>query len=335
VAAGGPYSGAEGSAVSISGTIANPDGDAITKTWTYTADADVDAGASCSFGNAGVKSTTVSCTDDGTFTLKLKADDGINAPVTDTATLTLSNVAPSVAITSPTPGQDVVAGQHVDVVRDISDPGSNDSRTCAADWGDGAQSTCGAGHTYSTPGDYTIAIAVTDDDGGVGNDAVAITVLPPPPTETLKFTAHEDTWVDANRPNTNLGNGKKVQVRVDERRAFLKFQVTGLVGREVLSAKLRLWVANASNDSGTAYVVDHSLWDHGSLTWSNQPALGVQLSTVGPASSGTRVEFDVSAEIDSGGTYSFGISDGSSDIVKYWSSDSAKDPELVVVVRNP
>ena len=36
--------------------------------------------------------------DDGTFTLTLAADDGINPPVTDTATLTLGNVAPVVAI---------------------------------------------------------------------------------------------------------------------------------------------------------------------------------------------------------------------------------------------
>src|SRR4029453_11419061 len=72
VDAGGPYTGGdEGANVNISGT-ATDNEDALTTQWTYSV-VSADAGATCSFGNAALLSTTVNCTDDGTFKLTLTA----------------------------------------------------------------------------------------------------------------------------------------------------------------------------------------------------------------------------------------------------------------------
>ncbi|KOX04340.1 hypothetical protein ADK66_26895, partial [Micromonospora sp. NRRL B-16802] len=69
---------------------ARDDGGAPSTRWSYTAGSDVDAGATCAFEDAGTPVTTISCTDDGTFTVTLTADDGVNGAVSDSATVTLS-----------------------------------------------------------------------------------------------------------------------------------------------------------------------------------------------------------------------------------------------------
>ena len=75
VVRGPDVSGSEGSPISLDGTVTDPDGTAFTVKWTYTAGAGVDAGATCSFANDTAVDTTITCTDDGTFTAKPEATD--------------------------------------------------------------------------------------------------------------------------------------------------------------------------------------------------------------------------------------------------------------------
>ena len=65
VDAGPDVSGAEGAAISLDGTVSDPDGNTFTVKWTYTAGAGVDAGATCSFADDTAVDTTITCTDDG------------------------------------------------------------------------------------------------------------------------------------------------------------------------------------------------------------------------------------------------------------------------------
>ena len=103
--AGGPYSGNEGSAISLSGaTASDPDGDTLTYAWTYAAGAGVDTGATCSFSDAAALNPTITCTDDGTFVATLTVDDGVNDPVSDSADVVVANVNPVVDITAPLEG---------------------------------------------------------------------------------------------------------------------------------------------------------------------------------------------------------------------------------------
>lgn len=183
--ANGPYTGDEGAPVAISGTAADTDGDALTTTWSAAAGAGVDAGATCAFADASALSTTVTCDDDGPWTLTLTADDGA-ATGSDTASLTLANVVPVVAITSPGDGSSTAAGTPVNVTANLSDAGANDTHTCEVDFGDGTvvtgtvgSGTCDASHAYAAFGMYTITVTVTDDDNGVGSDTIGISVVAP------------------------------------------------------------------------------------------------------------------------------------------------------------
>lgn len=171
VDAGEDASGTEGSPVTLAGSVTDPDGDALTVAWTATALADVDAGATCAFADATDPVTNVTCTDDGTWTLTLSADDGSGA-VTDTTTLRVGNADPVVGAVS-VPADPTPVGEPVSASTSRTDEGSNDTHTCEVDWGDGtagagtvASGSCWAEHAYTVAGVDLITVTVTDDDGG-------------------------------------------------------------------------------------------------------------------------------------------------------------------------
>jgi PKD domain len=189
-------SGNEGAAIPITGTATDPDGDPLTTNWTVTPGGGVDPGAICTIAAPASLSTTVSCTDDGSYTLTLTASDGINPPVSATGTLTVANVPAAVSISSPTNGQLFQLGDTVNVTAPFSDPGTNDTHTCSIDWGDttvtagvvtevAGAGTCTGSHAYSSNGPKTITVFVTDDDGGTGLASVTIDINAPPNCSTV------------------------------------------------------------------------------------------------------------------------------------------------------
>jgi len=185
VNAGPDVAGDEGSPVQLHGS-ASDEESTPTIRWTYDARDDVDEGTTCTFGNPNAANTTITCTDDGTFTVTLTASDGVNPPVSDNATLRLANVAPTVALTGAGNWQPVQAGTAVPLTAAITDPGTNDTHTCSIRWDDGTTTTgpavnrtCGSGHTFASPGMFTVNATVADDDGGVGQSEVMVIVYDP------------------------------------------------------------------------------------------------------------------------------------------------------------
>jgi hypothetical protein len=179
VDAGGPYTGNEGTDVSIAGTANDPDLDPLTYAWTYAIDS-ADTGTTCAFADATSLTTTVSCTDDGSFTLTLTATGDPAGPVADTATLTLDNVAPASTSGSESFSYDHVSGKAT-ASFDFTDAGTNDTHTSSFTWSAGTPAapdvteTGGAGTASDTatlaPGCYTVSVTgtVTDDNGSVSD----------------------------------------------------------------------------------------------------------------------------------------------------------------------
>ena len=182
----GPYAGQEGHAVPIAGLVTDPDGPNLTTQWTATPVSGVDAGATCAFADDSAVSTTVTCTDDGVWNLRLTADDGLNPPVAATTQLTLTNVAPGVTISSPADGTLVVRGAPVTVTAPFTDIATNDTHTCTVDFDDGSapatgtvnqgagSGSCAATHTYTGVGAHLVVVKVTDDDGGSATAVVKL-----------------------------------------------------------------------------------------------------------------------------------------------------------------
>lgn len=182
VDAGEDMSATEGSVVALTGTVSDPDGHALTVAWTATAEADVDAGAVCAFADPTDPVTSVTCTDDGTWTLTLSADDGRGA-VTDTTTLTVGNADPVVGSVN-VPADPTPVGAPISVSAPSTDAGANDTHTCKVDWGDGnavagtfTAGSCSAEHTYTVAGVHLITVIVTDDDGGTDRETSSYVVV--------------------------------------------------------------------------------------------------------------------------------------------------------------
>jgi hypothetical protein len=183
---GGPYAGQEGTSVSIAGLVTDPDGPSLTTTWTITPASGVDPGASCVFGDVNALATTVTCTDDGVWTLRLSANDSLHPDVVATTTLTLTNVAPQVSISSPANGSLVLRGVSVPVTAPFTDVATNDTHTCTVDFDDGSPvvtgtvaqgagfGTCSAAHTYTGVGAHQVLVTVRDDDGGAATAVVTV-----------------------------------------------------------------------------------------------------------------------------------------------------------------
>ena len=172
VDAGSDAVGTEGSAVGLLGTSSDIDGGTPRIAWSVVPGADVDSGASCTFSAPTALATTITCTDDGTYTATLTASDGALPDVFDSATVTLTNASPVVSISSPADLTIVSVGAAVALIAPVSDPGSNDRLVCTIDWGDGTVGAgvielgaCRGGHQYAAIGARKLTVTVVDDDG--------------------------------------------------------------------------------------------------------------------------------------------------------------------------
>jgi hypothetical protein len=273
VDAGPDKAGAEGSTITLDATVG--DTEPVTTTWKATAGAGVDAGASCTFGDPGAVDTTVRCTDDGTWTLELTGDDGVNPVVKDTAVLTVTNAAPGVTITAPAAGSTTPTGTAVSLSATTTDAGSNDTRTCSIAWGDGTSGagtmtggTCTGSHTYAAAGTPTITVTVTDDDGGSTTATRSITVTattPPPPAEELKVTG--GGWLDEGRDKARFGfvarsSGTGYRGKITVRVHGDKFKGTTVTALSV-SGKTATWSGTGKWNGKNGYSFTAEATDHG------------------------------------------------------------------------
>ena len=175
--AGPDVSGEEGSAIALAGSGGGVDpGESLTYSWAAVAGSDVDAGGACSFAPTDAAATSITCTDEGTYTATLSVDDGTYTTTSD-AIVTVGNADPMVAAAFASGA--VSCGGSASLTVDFTDAGANDTHSATIDWGDGSAAqpvapiTSGAvvTHDYALAGMYNATVTVTDDDLGVGSDA--------------------------------------------------------------------------------------------------------------------------------------------------------------------
>lgn len=169
--AGGDYSVAEGETVPLAGAGEDPEGGLLTYAW----DLDNDG----SFETPGQNSdfSAVGLDGPGSQVVVLQVCDEQPACGTDSATVEITNVAPTVVMPSVAP-QPSDEGSSVTANAAFSDPGADDSPfTCTVDYGDSSGDLAGTvsgdvctgpAHTYADDGLYTVTVRVTDKDNAIG-----------------------------------------------------------------------------------------------------------------------------------------------------------------------
>lgn len=175
VSAGGPYSGVEDQPVPITGTATDPDDPRLTVTWS------VPEGTPCAFGDPAALSTTVTCTEHGTFDLTLSASDGKHPPVIATTTVNVVNQVPKVSAGGPYTGQDNIPVPITGTAVDPDSPGLTTRWEITRVTGE-PDTVCAIGNpaqlstvvTCTGGGIFTLTLTVDD---GVNGPVVARTTL--------------------------------------------------------------------------------------------------------------------------------------------------------------
>ena len=173
--AGGPYELDEGSTVVLDNGSFDRNGDQLTFNWAL----DPGLTGKAALSDPTAAEPTLTAADNGSGSALLNASDGRGSD-SDTASITIRNVPPSVA---GGPDRALVEGGTLSLSLPITEPGS-DALTGTVDWGQGAgpePAAIAAGnltgsHVYAENGTFNVTVRVADDDGGVGTDSLQVTV---------------------------------------------------------------------------------------------------------------------------------------------------------------
>ncbi|MEP6893121.1 MAG: ExeM/NucH family extracellular endonuclease [Gaiellaceae bacterium] len=211
--AGGPYTVAEGGSVTLSASGSDADGDGLSYAW------DLDNNGTYETPGQSVTFSAANLDGPSTRTVKVSVSDGDRTTVA-TATVNVMNVAPTASAGGPYAGVPFGA---VTFSGSASDPaGPRDVLTYSWDFdynGTFAADVSGVdltapSHAYASPGTYTVALRVTDDDGGVSSLATASVVIGAP-TRTEGKVEGSPTWEQ----------GIKTKLNVDAKNGELKGRV--------------------------------------------------------------------------------------------------------------
>jgi parallel beta-helix repeat protein len=245
--AGGPYVVAEGGTVVLDAsgsTDANQSTASLTYEWDFDGDSFFDdaVGMNPVFSAAGLDGFVGS-----TITVAVRVTDNGSLVSTDTATISITNVAPVLSNVAVTNGDE---GGSVTLTGNITDPGTPDAFTLTIDWGNGVEvlnfgpgtTSFSVNHTYvdddptGTPSDnITINLTLQDDDGGsdagsavttISNVAPVVAPITGPtaaaPGQLLTYSSsftdggtldtHTKVWTIKNSSNVVVASGTGLSI---------------------------------------------------------------------------------------------------------------------------
>jgi hypothetical protein len=167
--------------------------------------------------------------------------------------------------------------------------------------------------------------------GGVATSPAAFSV-----TATLTVPPAADTYVSSAYPKKNFGTATTLLLNHKPRKdILLRFSVSGVGARTVLSAKLRLYCVHASPNGGSFSPVANTTWSETGVTWSTAPAAGTTvLATLGAVAASTWYPVDVTSLVRGDGAYSVRVTTPSTKEAQYVSKEgnSAFQPQLILTV---
>ncbi len=120
------------------------------------------------------------------YQLSISIEDEHGGIGSESASIVVYNLPPSVSITSPDNGALYAINTAVSLKGSLTDASALDTLACSINWGDGATQTgtlsagiCTASHAYSAAGVYTIQMTGADDDLGTTTKSLMAVVYDP------------------------------------------------------------------------------------------------------------------------------------------------------------
>jgi hypothetical protein len=158
-----------------------------------------------------------------------------------------------------------------------------------------------------------------------------------PPSANPTYTLLDDASIYSGYPTSNYGSAATLEVDNSPVKQFLlKFSLSGVNGRVVTKAILRLYSVGSSNKGGDFYYVSSNAWDERTITWNTAPPKesGI-IYSLGSVTSSKWYEINLTSIITGDGIYSFRIESTSTDGADYSSKEGAYPPQLVITVSEP
>jgi hypothetical protein len=151
---------------------------------------------------------------------------------------------------------------------------------------------------------------------------------------TLTFAPTADTYIRADRPAKNFGTAARLAADSSPvLNALVRFDVSGVGGGSVDSARLRVYTVDGSDRGGDVYRTADDSWNESTVTWSNAPAaLPTPLASLGRVVKSSWYEVDVTAVVHGDGPVSFRVVGTSADSAAYASREAgvATAAQLIV-----
>ena len=159
-------------------------------------------------------------------------------------------------------------------------------------------------------------------------------------TETITLTATADSYVSSGATGTNFGTGTTLRSDNSPVEAtYLKFDLSPYAGRTLVSARLLLRSGgNGSTGTQNVKLVASDSWTEGGITYTNRPALGTSIGSLGQTTTNTSYSVPLTASAltgDLGQQLSLGMDANGSDGLELNSKEagSTAAPKLVLTLQ--
>jgi chitodextrinase len=184
---------------------------------------------------------------------------------------------------------------------------------------------------------YDYSVTATDTSGNTSGASAELAVQTLAMPTTITVTPSDDASVRSDRATSTYGSATTIQVdQSPDKRTYLRFAVSGVQGRQVLSASLLLNTVDGGG-GGELHMVSDTSWTEGTLTWNNKPAYGAGVTaSLGTVRTGQQATADLTSTVTGDGTYSFAALGTSSNGADYTSKEGGSlGPRLVLTVAAP
>jgi len=184
---------------------------------------------------------------------------------------------------------------------------------------------------------YRYQVRARDASGNVSSLSASTTVTTPDQPSTLSFAPAADTYVRSDQPAVSFGSQATLQVDGSPlKNTLLRFEVSGVAGRQVTSATLTLHCTDSAASGGVLYRTDGTAWSEGTVTWASRPGTsGTPVGTLGKVVAGQAYQVDVGSLVAKDGVYDLMLTSTSSDGADYGSDEgsAALAPRLEIAAR--